>query len=204
MKEIDAPTVLLIRHGKTAFNKDGGQDRLKGTKYDLPLTAEGKDEARVDAKTLSDYPIASLRHSPLKRSAQTAEIISRATGVASTEEKGLHPWDVGYLSGQKRDAFRGLIEWFIKHPDRRIRDGESYRDFFDTFGGALSRELARAASDPSKARVLVSHSCGLLAAEAIVNGSEPKPHTGKDMAVPGRIMRITKTNGKWRIGWLDS
>ena len=198
---MNQPTVFLARHGKTSMNTGDGNDRLKGTRIDLPLTSEGKKQAERDAEKLAQFDIASIKHSPLKRSSETARIVSDRVGIKSDSADGLHPWDVGFMSGQKRDAFEPLIRWFIEHPDQPVRDGESYRDFFDTFGRELARELAAANRQPEKARVLVSHSCGLLAAEAILKGDEPKPHVG-DMPGTGRIMRISKANGKWKISWL--
>src|ERR1051325_2875625 len=97
--EFDKPTVLLVRHGKTAFNKGREEDRLKGTRYDLPLEPEGKREVEKDAKMLAKYDLASLGHSEMKRAKQSAEIISKHTGVEPEAVKQMDPWDVGYLSG---------------------------------------------------------------------------------------------------------
>lgn len=197
------PTVYIVRHGSTSMNQHGSSDRLKGTRFDVPLDAKGREEAKKSASALDGIDIASIKHSPLKRSAQTARAISQATGIESTADKALHPWDVGFMSGQKRDKFKGILEWYIEHPSTVPRDGESYGDWFERFSCALASELAAASRDDG-ARVLVSHSCGLLAAEAVVNGTDPKAHVGTEMARPGNIMRISKSGGKWRIGWLDS
>ena len=96
MREINNPTVFLVRHGKTEFNKGNDEEsRLKGTKFDLPLTDEGHEEAKKAAATIAGYPIASVRHSEMQRSAQTAKHIEDATGQKSTTDQHFDPWDVG-------------------------------------------------------------------------------------------------------------
>lgn len=198
-RPIDKPTVFLTRHGKTAFNKGGEEDRLKGTKYDLPLTSEGQQEAAKDAGILSKYPIASIEHSPMKRAKQTAALIASATGVPSNSNVALDPWDVGFMSGMKRGSAHALVSHYIDHPKATPRDGEPYGDWFDVFGDALASKMKEAEKTPGKAHVIVTHSCGLLAADAIIHGDDPQPHTDGSMPAPGRIVPLVKSGGKWRM-----
>lgn len=198
--ELDHPTVFLVRHGKTKFNTGNEEDRLKGIKFDLPLTDEGQKQADMDGKVLSNYQIAHIEHSPMERSRQTAETISKATGATSKPNASLDPWDVGFMSGMKRTSAHDLVTHYINRPDHAPRDGERYSDWFDVYGNALASAMARADETLGEAQVIVTHSCGLLAADAIIKGiARPKAHTDPHHAAPGRIMTIEKKNGRWSI-----
>jgi len=198
-KQFEHPTVLLVRHGKTDFNKGEGGGRLKGTKYDLPLNQEGKNEAVQDAARLKKWDIASVEHSPMARSKQTADILGKATGNPPKSNDSLRPWDVGYLSGQKRTDASSRIGYYINHPSRKVPEGESYGDFYDNFTSGLSKKMAQAKKTPGKAHVLVTHSCNVLAGDAMVNDHRPTPHTGS-MPDTGRILAVEKgPTGHWRM-----
>ena len=81
-----APTFFFIRHGETAWNREG---RLQG-QHDVPLNPLGQDQAAAVGRTLKtvlrkhgiDEPT-TLRFvaSPLGRARQTMEIARRALGL---------------------------------------------------------------------------------------------------------------------------
>lgn len=197
-KQFSRPTVLVVRHGSTEFNEGPGGGRLKGTKYDLSLDSKGRDEAQADADKLRKWDIASLETSPAKRARETAAVIGEASGHSPKPNDGLRPWDVGYLSGQKRSEAAGRVAYYINHPTRQVPEGESYGSWFDDFSGALEKKLAQAKKTPGSAHVIVTHSTGNRAAPAVVNGTRPEPHVGK-MPSPGRITAIEKVGGRWQI-----
>jgi broad specificity phosphatase PhoE len=207
----DHPTVLLFRHGKTAFNTGTEEDRLKGTRYNLPLDAEGKREVQRDARILGKYDLVGLDHSALLRARQTAEAIAEETGLTPTSYEGLDPWDVGYLSGQRRSVADARIRYYIQHPHKPVPpDGQAYEDWYAVYSrtlrGALRKaEGARAPgqSDQYRGRVLVTHSCGILATPHIIRGHEPEavePHTGK-VPGPAHLIALAKKNGRWTVEW---
>lgn len=197
-KQFAHPTVLVVRHGSTEFNEGPGGGRLKGTKYDLSLDSKGRDEAAADAEKLSKSDIASLETSPAKRAQETAGVIGKALGQNPKTNDGLRPWDVGYLSGQKRTEAAGRVAYYINHPSRRVPDGESYGNWFDDFSNTLEKKMNQAKKTPGQAHVIVTHSTGNRAAPAVINGTRPEPHTGQ-MPSPGRITAIEKRGGRWQI-----
>jgi len=199
--QIHEPTVFLVRHGKTEFN-NGDNSRLKGTEYDLPLTDEGHDEAGRAAEYLSDYPISSIHSSDMRRATETAGHISRSTGVPVSKDSRFDPWDVGYLAGHKRTDAQDRIEYYIKHPDKTVPEGEPYQDWHDRYEGGLLSEMKAAEKEPDKARVVVSHSCNAMAARAIVKGDDPEFY-GEHSENPGGVIRIRKTGGQWRMTDVD-
>ncbi len=89
-RELNGPTVLFVRHGKTAFNQDtDSESRLKGTKYDLPLTDEGHEEAKKAAGVVSQYPVGSIRHSDMQRASQRHSTLNRRQARKALQTRGL-------------------------------------------------------------------------------------------------------------------
>lgn len=77
---IFAPTLYLVRHGETAWNREG---RVQGH-LDSPLTGRGIAQARRAGATLADLlegePPVALAASPLGRTRQTVELMLEALG----------------------------------------------------------------------------------------------------------------------------
>jgi 2,3-bisphosphoglycerate-dependent phosphoglycerate mutase len=68
--------LILVRHGHTALNVPGKDERLRGW-LDLPLDNQGLQEAADLAKRLADYPVEVIYSSDLRRARQTAELLRR-------------------------------------------------------------------------------------------------------------------------------
>jgi broad specificity phosphatase PhoE len=64
--------LILIRHGETEWNVEG---RYQG-QADPPLNAKGRRQAHTLAKKLAGVGLTILVSSPLKRAAQTAQILA--------------------------------------------------------------------------------------------------------------------------------
>ena len=194
-RKFDQPTVLVVRHGRTRFNSsDPDKDKLKGTRFDLPLTDEGFAKGRKDAAAIAPYAVAKVYHSPMLRAKQTA----REIAGARESIEGLKPWDVGYLSGQARVTARDRIEYYIRHPFRAIPEGDAYRDFWNEVTAAVSKILKEAV-DADGALVIVTHSCNVLAIDAYLDGGTPRAHIEGEMPPPGAILILQKHGGKWRM-----
>lgn len=202
MREIREPTVFIVRHGKTEFNLPGDESRLKGLKYDLPLTDKGHEEAESAAKHLAQFPIASLKSSLMLRAKQTARPIAKATGTEEAGESALDPWDVGYLSGQKRQDAKRRIEYYLQNDFKTVPGGERYRDWYERYADFLASELKKAGADPNKARILVTHSCNAMATKSAIRGTEPEFY-GEHSEAPGGIIRLSKQGGQWRMNVED-
>lgn len=196
------PTVIVVRHGHTSFNSGPGGGRLKGTKYDLPLDSHGKREAREDARTLAGYDIAVVEGSDMKRSQETMREISKALHVRPEIDRAFHPWDVGYLSGQRRDVACDRIGYYIRNSHKPVPQGESYDDWFGKFSREFEHELKEAEGlkkdGKYQAMVVVTHSTGFKALEAILAGEKPEAHCGK-LVGTGRMATVEKVKGKWHL-----
>ena len=98
------PCLFIIRHGKTKFNKSSsnGIDKIRGW-MDIPLTAEGKAEAKVAGEDLKDSGIVRVYCSDLSRAEDTAKIIASEIGLSDKEvepTRAFRPWNLRRLPRQ--------------------------------------------------------------------------------------------------------
>lgn len=78
MRTIEGPCrVLLVRHGTTRMNIE---NRYRG-RWDVPLDAQGYQEAVDAARALSDAGLTAVYTGPLRRTIATAQIIADEAGV---------------------------------------------------------------------------------------------------------------------------
>ena len=92
--------VVLIRHGRTAWNAGEGQDeRFRGL-LDMPLAEAGVMQAQVTAGRLAHWPLAAVYSSPLQRALRTAEIIAAPHDLAVQALPGLTSMNYGEWAGQ--------------------------------------------------------------------------------------------------------
>lgn len=91
--------IILIRHGRTAWNiSEGRDDRFRGT-VDVPLADEGVRQAEITARRLSTEPLSAIYASPLQRAARTAEIIAEPHGLTTHTLPGLRSLNYGHWAG---------------------------------------------------------------------------------------------------------
>jgi probable phosphoglycerate mutase len=77
--------VFLVRHGATILS---AEDRFAGA-TDVPLSDEGRQQARRLAERLSDEPITAIYASPLGRTVETAAILGTPHGLEVQTLPGL-------------------------------------------------------------------------------------------------------------------
>jgi broad specificity phosphatase PhoE len=97
--------LVLIRHGETEWTLTG-----QHTSYtDLPLTANGEEQARTLAPLLAARHISCVITSPLRRARDTAKL----AGLDHTRvDPDLHEWDYGGYEGvTSRDIHRTRPDW---------------------------------------------------------------------------------------------
>jgi len=126
--------IIFVRHGQSVKNLIGlFSDEIN----DLPLTSEGKKQAREAGERLKSEGVDFIYTSPVLRTKQTAEIISKAVGgVAIVEAPELIEVDSGTWDGKtihdknikkERDEYLGLsVE--ERYVAKRGHNGESWFD----------------------------------------------------------------------------
>ncbi len=145
--------LCVTRHGETDWNIAG---ILQGW-IDVPLNDNGRRQALELAQTLAGCDFSAVCTSPLRRSAETAEIVAAAWGLPPPiPHEGLMERNFGLIQGMtKRDlsiSHPGLHgEIMRRNPACDFEQGESANHFADRVLDAL-RDIAR---HYSGARVLI-------------------------------------------------
>ena len=120
--------LYLVRHGQSAGNAEG----RFGGHGPTPLSELGLKQADATAKTLAKEGVSAIYSSDLHRAMQTAEPLSKLTGVAITATAAFRERNVGVLEGltfdESKQAFPedyyALVNRNVHHV---ITKGESYR-----------------------------------------------------------------------------
>ena len=191
------PTIILLRHGETVFNREG---RIQGH-ADSPLTVKGTEQAfryglaiRALIQGESGWTVIS---SPLGRCAQTTGILCEAAGLdsgAASFDDRLKEVDTGSLAGRLKSelppeavAGSGLDHWVFRSPD-----GESHQ--------AVSARLASwlASLSPEDKIICVSHGIAGRVLRGLYLGQDPGLAMQSDS--PQDAVFILRARGLERIG----
>ncbi len=100
-------TLVLLRHGQTAWNAEG---RAQGH-IDVPLDAVGRAQAAAVAPLMAALSPVYVRSSDLVRAAETAEVVAAACRLAVVRDPRLREYDVGERAGLT------MAEFAVKLPD---------------------------------------------------------------------------------------
>ena len=147
------PTLLLIRHGETDWNRSG---QVMGNQP-IPLNQTGEQQARACADMLAHTPIAGICTSPVLRAVQTAEMVGHMHSVPLHQAPGLSEIGVGdWINRYWKDFAEDPAkrDWYT-HPDQtRPSGGETLREVQQRAVEAVEQVLVAAHEAPY---VFVSH-----------------------------------------------
>jgi 2,3-bisphosphoglycerate-dependent phosphoglycerate mutase len=125
------PKLIVVRHGQSLWNLE---NRFTGW-VDVPLTAQGEDEARAAGELLRGMAIDVAYTSGLRRAQETLRIIleSIPLSVPVIRDAALNERDYGDLAGLNKDDMREKYGEEQVHIWRRSYDtpppnGESLKD----------------------------------------------------------------------------
>jgi probable phosphoglycerate mutase len=153
--------LLVIRHGQTEWSRRG---RHTG-RTDIPLTEQGRQEARDAAATLGGWHLTRAYTSPLLRARETAALVSPACGVVVDDD--LVEWDYGDFEGettpQTRARIPGWSVWTHEMTGGETLDHVAHRA--DGFLARFEREVTEgngvAFAHGHLLAVLIARWCGL-------------------------------------------
>ncbi len=94
----------LVRHGETEWNKLG---RFQG-QQDIALNPRGLAQAKETARAMADDGVIALYSSPLQRTMQVANEISRLTNVPVVPLPGVKELNLGELEGVTGEEMRTI------------------------------------------------------------------------------------------------
>lgn len=148
-------TLLAVRHGETAWNRER---RIQGH-LDVPLSPLGEAQAQRLAEVLAGEPIDAIYASDLMRARQTAAAIAARSGLPVGEDIGLRERGFGCFEGLSWTEIEArwpeqVLRWKRRDPDFGAEGGERLRDFYQRAVGAVER-LAQA--HPGQTLLLVAH-----------------------------------------------
>jgi broad specificity phosphatase PhoE len=124
--------IVCIRHGDTAMDDLHRSDGL----IDLPLNDTGRQKVVVALSThLKEIPFTTLFSSPLKRTEETAHIITSGLYPKPKVKTlpNLKTWNLGNLAGDKKAPNKSIVVDLVNNPTRKAPDGESYEEFTERF-----------------------------------------------------------------------
>lgn len=151
-------TVLLVRHGETAWN---AERRLQGW-APVPLSERGREQARALADGLATrYDVDGVTASDLRRARETADLLADPLDLDVTADGGWRERDFGTLQGL---TYAALDE---RHPeyslsqvgeaaiDARPPGGESLADLRERALDAWDRLVAETGAEET--HLVVAH-----------------------------------------------
>jgi len=148
--------VALVRHGETEWNKLG---KFLG-QLDIGLNPRGLAQARETALAMADWGHAVVYASPLARTMQVAQEISKLVEVPVVPVEGVKELDLGDVEGVTGEEMRSLwpsvyAAWRENPATVVMPNGESLAQLQDRAWGAwLELEAAHSEND---SLVVVSH-----------------------------------------------
>jgi broad specificity phosphatase PhoE len=158
--------LLVIRHGQTEWSKVGKHTG----RTDIPLTDQGRAEARDASRTLHGWSLARAYASPLVRARETADIVRPPCGVDIDDS--LVEWDYGDYEGEttpeSRERIPGWSVWTHEITGGESCDqvGERADRFLDRFHAEVEpRENAVVFAHGHFLAILIARWCGLPAVE---------------------------------------
>lgn len=129
---------LLARHGENPENK---KNIFRG-RIDEALDERGHSQAQELADfIMSRYTIERIVASPLLRTMQTAAPVAEAFGLPIIQEGALMSMETGFLTGEDKDEFKDVYEFFLENPDKVIPRGESVNGANDRIGDFFENDL---------------------------------------------------------------
>ncbi len=138
-----AVTILLIRHGETAWNRG----KIFRGVHDVPLDDNGRAQAKLLAQALASRRIDAAYTSPLSRATATAEIALAPHGITAAVHDGLKDFDYGEWTGLEDGVVAQRwpeehARWSTEPHNARPPGGDALREVSDRSFAAL-KEIAQ-------------------------------------------------------------
>lgn len=156
-------TLYYVRHGENRANQT---HEFSYIKVDYPLNELGVVQAQQTARHLQDQGISAVYASPLRRAAQTAEIIGQTLGLSVTIVEPFREINVGTLEDEPTSEEnwalhdRIFADWLAGRSEAIFPGGEDHHSLVHRMSAGL-REATRGRSGE---RIVVAAHGGMLAA----------------------------------------
>jgi len=153
--------IIFVRHAESLWNPIG---RYQG-RLDPELSERGHNQAKLIANALKKYNPTTLYSSPLKRTYQTAEYISKELNLPIIKNEDIIEVDHGDWSGllveEVKEKYPEMFrQWLFEPHLVKFPNGESLEDVFDRVKNFLKYALEKHENDTI---VVVSHTVPIRA-----------------------------------------
>jgi broad specificity phosphatase PhoE len=120
--------IYLVRHGESIANT---KSIYQGQTYDTKLSTLGKLQAKAMAKHLARISLDCIICSPLRRTHQTAKIVSKFTKIKVETNRDIIETNHGLWEGLHKENIAKnwpqlYLNWFINPSEITFPDGESF------------------------------------------------------------------------------
>ena len=186
------PVAFVIRHGTTVLND---KNAFRGM-LDPELDEAGVRDSHRAADFLSRQPIERIISSPLRRTIQTAEVLSGVLGGRCIEQcRNLFPWQMGTeFYGEDKDEKADELERYVRHINKTPPNGESLADFIERTGDFFEDQLQRPILT-----AFVTHSSNIIALNDLINGTAPQHPENATVVKPGGVCAIYETDDGYEL-----
>ncbi len=162
-------SIILLRHGQTAWNAEG---RAQGH-ADVGLDHIGRDQAETVARVLAALDPVLLVTSDLARARETAAFLEKETGLTAVEDPRWREYDLGERTGLTLAEFGERIGaefdgWWDVHAHVEVAGAESPAQLADRVLPAFEEVLGRLGE--GETAVVVTHGASLRVAVAGILG----------------------------------
>lgn len=152
--------LVLVRHGETEWNKLG---KFQGSQ-DISLNERGIAQAKETAQAVAEWQHRAVYSSPLSRTMQVAQEISRLSGKPVEEVPGLQELSLGDLEGVTGEEMRSgwpqvYSAWRDDPASVGMPNGESLAELQERAWNELMKleEAHLQSQRQEEALILVSH-----------------------------------------------
>ncbi len=155
--------IILLRHGRTAWNAEG---RAQGH-ADVGLDDVGRDQAEAVAPVLAALDPVLLVTSDLARARETAAVLEKETGLTAVEDPRWREYDLGERTGLTHAEFGERVGaefdgWWDVHAHIEVAGAESPAQVADRVLPAFEEVLGRLGE--GETAVVVTHGASLRVA----------------------------------------
>ncbi len=161
--------LLLVRHGKTNWNKEKKAAGLT----DIELNEEGIKQAEILRDELKDINIDVIISSPLKRAMKTAEIINEYHNLDIIKDEQVIERNLGIYEGQPNEQeIFNEIRYYTKNVS--VEGGEDCRTYTKRVFDFLDKVINKYKGNEDTV-LIVSHGFFLRSANWYFNGLPTEP-----------------------------
>ena len=193
--------LYLIRHGQTDQNK---RRCLQG-RSDIELNDYGRELAEKTAEGLKEVEFDLILTSPLKRAAETAEMMRRGREIPLLEEERLLEISFGAYEGlcfgkEEYNIPDPKFMNFFEKPEEYTTPpgGESFEEVIERTG-ALLEELKANPKYKNKTILLSTHGCALKALLANITKVELKDFWGEGVHKNCAVSKVELRGDRYQL-----